>query len=37
VHFVAKIWPLVAEAHPEARLKIIGGQAPQSLLGRWSG
>lgn len=31
VYFVEKIWPLVAEAHPEARLKIIGGQAPQSL------
>jgi glycosyltransferase involved in cell wall biosynthesis len=29
--FVQKIWPRIAEVHPKARLKIIGGQAPQSL------
>jgi glycosyltransferase involved in cell wall biosynthesis len=32
VHFVQEIWPLIAKAHPEARFKIIGGRAPQSLL-----
>jgi polysaccharide biosynthesis protein PslH len=32
IYFVQKIWPRVAEAHPEARLKIIGGSAPRSLL-----
>jgi glycosyltransferase involved in cell wall biosynthesis len=31
-HFVRDIWPLIAEAHPEARCKIIGGRPPQSLL-----
>jgi glycosyltransferase involved in cell wall biosynthesis len=31
IHFVAKIWPRVVEAHPEARLKIIGGKPPRSL------
>jgi glycosyltransferase involved in cell wall biosynthesis len=31
-HFVQEIWPRIAEVHPEARLKIIGGQAPRSLL-----
>jgi polysaccharide biosynthesis protein PslH len=30
-YFVQEIWPRIAEAHPNARLKIIGGQAPQSL------
>ncbi|WP_367276865.1 glycosyltransferase family 4 protein [Bradyrhizobium sp.] len=30
-YFVKEIWPRVAEAHPKARLKIIGGQAPSSL------
>jgi polysaccharide biosynthesis protein PslH len=30
-YFVQKIWPRVAEAHPEARLKIVGGMAPRSL------
>ena len=30
-HFAQEIWPRIAEAHPNARLKIIGGQAPQSL------
>jgi glycosyltransferase involved in cell wall biosynthesis len=32
IHFVEEIWPLIAKAHPEARFKIIGGRAPQSLL-----
>jgi len=32
VHFVRDIWPRVAEAHPEARCKIIGGRPPPSLL-----
>jgi polysaccharide biosynthesis protein PslH len=31
MYFVQKIWPGVAEAHPEARLKIIGNRAPRSL------
>jgi glycosyltransferase involved in cell wall biosynthesis len=31
-HFVQEIWPRIAEANPKARLKIIGGQAPRSLL-----
>jgi len=32
IHFVQDIWPHIAEAHPDARCKIIGGQAPRSLL-----
>src|SRR5579863_3304048 len=32
VHFVQDIWPRIAAAHPEARLKIIGGRPPPSLL-----
>jgi glycosyltransferase involved in cell wall biosynthesis len=32
VHFVQEIWPHIAEAHPNARCKIIGGRAPSSLL-----
>lgn len=32
IHFVRDIWPRIAEAHPEARCKIIGGQPPSSLL-----
>jgi glycosyltransferase involved in cell wall biosynthesis len=32
VHFVKDIWPRIAEAHPEAHCKIIGGGAPPSLL-----
>lgn len=32
IHFVQDIWPRIAEAHPEARCKIIGGGAPPSLL-----
>ena len=32
VHFVREIWPLIAAAHPDARLKIIGGRPPPSLL-----
>ena len=31
IHFVQDIWPHVAEAHPEARCKIIGGRPPPSL------
>jgi glycosyltransferase involved in cell wall biosynthesis len=31
LYFVEKIWPRLAEAHPEARLKIVGGSAPRSL------
>jgi polysaccharide biosynthesis protein PslH len=30
--FVREIWPRITEVHPEARLKIIGDQAPRSLL-----
>jgi glycosyltransferase involved in cell wall biosynthesis len=31
IYFVQKIWPRVAEAHPEARFKMIGGRPPRSL------
>ena len=31
LYFIRDIWPRVAEAHPEARLKIIGGKPPRSL------
>jgi polysaccharide biosynthesis protein PslH len=31
IYFFQKIWPRVAEAHPEARLKIIGGKPPRAL------
>lgn len=31
VYFVQDIWPRIAEAHPNARLKIIGGSPPPSL------
>jgi glycosyltransferase involved in cell wall biosynthesis len=31
-HFVRDIWPRIAEAHPEASLKIIGHRPPPSLL-----
>jgi polysaccharide biosynthesis protein PslH len=31
-HFVQDIWPRILEAHPDTRLKIIGGRPPQSLL-----
>jgi polysaccharide biosynthesis protein PslH len=31
-HFVKGIWPRIAEAHPEARCKIIGGRPPPSLV-----
>ena len=31
IHFVQDIWPRIAEAHPEARCKIIGGRPPPSL------
>jgi polysaccharide biosynthesis protein PslH len=30
-HFVEKIWPRVVEAHPGARLKIMGAKPPRSL------
>jgi glycosyltransferase involved in cell wall biosynthesis len=30
-HLVKDIWPHIAAAHPEARLKIIGGKAPPQL------
>jgi glycosyltransferase involved in cell wall biosynthesis len=32
LHFVHDIWPRIAQAHPQARCKIIGGQPPSSLL-----
>jgi polysaccharide biosynthesis protein PslH len=31
-HFVQDIWPRIAEAHPDAHCKIIGGRPPPSLL-----
>ncbi len=31
-HFVREIWPRIAEIHPDARCKIIGGRPPPSLL-----
>jgi glycosyltransferase involved in cell wall biosynthesis len=31
-HFIKDIWPRIAEAQPEARCKIIGGQPPAQLL-----
>jgi glycosyltransferase involved in cell wall biosynthesis len=30
-HFLRDIWPRIAETHPEARCKIIGGRPPPSL------
>jgi glycosyltransferase involved in cell wall biosynthesis len=33
IHFVQDIWPRIAESHPDARCKIIGGRPPPSLLG----
>jgi polysaccharide biosynthesis protein PslH len=32
IHFVQDIWPRIAEAHPDARLKIVGGRPTTSLL-----
>jgi glycosyltransferase involved in cell wall biosynthesis len=32
LHFVQNIWPRIAETHPEARCRIIGGRPPPSLL-----
>jgi polysaccharide biosynthesis protein PslH len=32
IHFVEDIWPRIAKAHPDARLKIVGGRPPPSLL-----
>jgi glycosyltransferase involved in cell wall biosynthesis len=37
IHFVEDIWPRIAEAHPEARCKIIGGRPPPSLSWHWPG
>jgi glycosyltransferase involved in cell wall biosynthesis len=31
IHFLRDIWPRIAEAHPLARFKIIGGRPPASL------
>lgn len=31
-HLVNDIWPHIAEQHPQARCKIVGGRAPLSLL-----
>jgi glycosyltransferase involved in cell wall biosynthesis len=31
IHFVQDIWPHIANAHPQVRLKIVGGQAPPVL------
>lgn len=31
-HLVENIWPLIAEANPDVRLKIVGGRPPPSLL-----
>lgn len=31
IYFVQEIWPRIAEAHPEARLKIVGAKPPRSL------
>jgi glycosyltransferase involved in cell wall biosynthesis len=31
IHFIRDIWPRIAEAHPGARCKIIGGGAPPAL------
>jgi polysaccharide biosynthesis protein PslH len=33
IHFVQDIWPRIVEVHPDARLKIVGGRAPSSVLG----
>jgi glycosyltransferase involved in cell wall biosynthesis len=30
-YFIGDVWPRISAAHPEARLRIIGGQAPRSL------
>jgi glycosyltransferase involved in cell wall biosynthesis len=32
IHFVQDIWPRIAEAHVDARLKIVGGRPPPALL-----
>jgi len=32
IYFVRDIWPRIVVAHPDARLKIVGGRAPASLL-----
>lgn len=30
-HFVRDIWPHIADEHPDARVKIVGGRAPPAL------
>jgi glycosyltransferase involved in cell wall biosynthesis len=32
IYFVQRIWPRIAEVHPQAHCKFIGGQPPPSLL-----
>ncbi len=32
IHFVEDIWPRIAQAHPGARCKVIGGRPPASLV-----
>jgi glycosyltransferase involved in cell wall biosynthesis len=32
IHFVRDIWPRIAEVHPKARCKIVGGNPPPSIL-----
>jgi polysaccharide biosynthesis protein PslH len=32
IHFAKDIWPRIAEARPEARFKIVGGDPPRSIL-----
>lgn len=32
IYFLQQIWPGIAEAHPQARCKIVGGRPPASLL-----
>lgn len=31
-HFIGNIWPRIADRHPRARCKIVGGRPPTSLL-----
>jgi glycosyltransferase involved in cell wall biosynthesis len=32
IHFVRDIWPRIAQVHPKARCKIVGGNPPPSVL-----